>query len=142
MGAHMPTGPRSAMASELPTVRGATPPKPPDPPKQGPAAGTPAPGSGTGPVGTAPARMGSLASALPKACPTCQARYPADFKVCPRDASPLIDAADDGTDHFLGATLGDAYQIVRMVGEGGMGRVYEARHTRLGNKRFAIKMLH
>jgi serine/threonine-protein kinase len=86
--------------------------------------------------------MGSLTSALPKACPTCQARYPADFKVCPRDASPLIDAPDDGTDPLLGATLGDAYQIVRMVGEGGMGRVYEARHTRLGNKRFAVKMLH
>jgi serine/threonine-protein kinase len=86
--------------------------------------------------------MGSLASALPKACPTCQARYPADFKVCPRDASPLIDAPDDGSDPFLGATLGDAYQIVRVVGEGGMGRVYEAKHTRLGNKRFAVKMLH
>ncbi|HKQ67945.1 MAG TPA: serine/threonine-protein kinase, partial [Polyangiaceae bacterium] len=62
--------------------------------------------------------------------------------MCPRDASPLVDAGDDGTDPLLGATLGDAYQIVRMVGEGGMGRVYEARHTRLGNKRFAVKMLH
>jgi len=79
---------------------------------------------------------------MPKACPTCQARYPADFKVCPRDASPLVDASDDGSDPLLGTTLGDAYQIVRMVGEGGMGRVYEARHTRLGNKRFAVKMLH
>src|SRR5689334_11926586 len=102
MGAHMPTGPKSAMASELPTVRGANlPPKAADLPKPAPAAGTPAPGSGTGPIGAAPARMGSLPSALPKACPTCQARYPADFKVCPRDASPLIDAPDDGTDPFL-----------------------------------------
>jgi len=83
-----------------------------------------------------------LSAALPKACPTCKARYPADFKVCPRDASPLIDAPDDGADPLLGVTLGDAYQIVRVVGEGGMGRVYEARHTRLGNKRFAVKMLH
>jgi serine/threonine protein kinase len=139
----MPTGPRSAMASELPTVAGAKPPTVPNPPKPGPVAGTPAPGSGTGPIGGAvPGRPGSLPGILPKACPTCQARYPADFKVCPRDASPLIDAPDDGGDPFLGATLGDAYQIVRVVGEGGMGRVYEARHTRLGNKRFAVKMLH
>jgi serine/threonine protein kinase len=81
-------------------------------------------------------------TALPKVCPTCLARYPADFRVCPRDASPLGDAPDQEHDPLLGATLGDAYQIVRVIGEGGMGRVYEARHTRLGNKRFAIKMLH
>jgi serine/threonine-protein kinase len=61
--------------------------------------------------------------------------------VCPRDASPLIDAPDEA-DPLVGSTLGDAYQIVRMVGEGGMGKVYEARHTRLANKRFAVKMLH
>jgi serine/threonine-protein kinase len=79
---------------------------------------------------------------LPKACPTCHARYPADFRVCPRDAAPLVDGPDEGADPLLGATLGDAYRIVRVVGEGGMGRVYEARHTRLGNKRFAVKMLH
>jgi serine/threonine-protein kinase len=78
---------------------------------------------------------------LPKQCPQCKHRYPGDFKVCPRDASPLIDAPDEA-DPLLGSTLGDAYQIVRMVGEGGMGRVYEARHTRLSNKRFAVKMLH
>jgi len=113
----------------------------PDPPRP-PAAGVPTPGSGSGPIGAPPKRSGSLSAALPKACPTCKARYPADFKVCPRDASPLIDAPDDGADPLLGATLGDAYQIVRVVGEGGMGRVYEARHTRLGNKRFAVKMLH
>jgi serine/threonine-protein kinase len=83
-----------------------------------------------------------MSGVMPKACPTCQARYPADFKVCPRDAAPLVDAPDDGTDPLLGVTLGDAYQVVRMVGEGGMGKVYEARHTRLSNKRFAVKMLH
>ncbi len=43
---------------------------------------------------------------------------------------------------MLGAVLGGCYEIVRMVGEGGMGRVYEARHQRLQSKRFAVKMLH
>jgi serine/threonine protein kinase len=80
-------------------------------------------------------------SSLPRVCPNCGGRYPADFKVCPHDATPLSEAQDDGQDPMIGATLAESYQIVRLVGEGGMGRVYEARHTRLRNKRYAIKML-
>jgi serine/threonine protein kinase len=67
---------------------------------------------------------------------------PGRFKVCPRDATPLTDAPKDEDDPLLGTTLGGAYQIVRVIGEGGMGRVYEARHTRLGSRKFAVKMLH
>src|SRR5262245_8247620 len=131
------TGPRPAKLSDRPTPAGIPPARLPDAPKPPP----PGPGSGTGPVGYQPSRSGSQASILPKACPNCKHRYPADFKVCPRDASPLIDAPDEA-DPLLGHTLGDAYQIVRVVGEGGIGRVYEAPHTRLSNKRFAVRMLH
>lgn len=77
----------------------------------------------------------------PRLCPSCGSRYPADFRVCPRDASPLEDAPLD-EDPLIGTTLGESYAIVRVIGEGGMGRVYEARHTRLHNKRYAVKMLH
>lgn len=83
----------------------------------------------------------TIAGSLPRVCPNCSGRYPADFKVCPHDATPLSDARDDGQDPLIGATLADSYQIVRLIGEGGMGRVYEARHTRLRNKRYAIKVL-
>ena len=81
-------------------------------------------------------------SALPKVCSTCQSRYPQDFLVCPRDATPLTVEGAEGVDPLVGKVLGDAYQIVRVVGEGGMGRVYEARHLRLKDRRFAIKVLH
>jgi serine/threonine-protein kinase len=74
-------------------------------------------------------------------CPKCGSRYPGAFKVCPHDAAPLVDAPDTGGDPLIGTTLGEAYEIVRRIGEGGMGRVYEAKHTRLRNKRFAIKIL-
>jgi eukaryotic-like serine/threonine-protein kinase len=41
---------------------------------------------------------------------------------------------------LLGTTLGDAYRIVRLIGEGAMGGIYEARQLRL-DKRVAIKIL-
>jgi serine/threonine-protein kinase len=97
----------------------------------------------------APARgsQASLSDALSEGmpnsrrCPACDRRFPAAFKVCPHDATPLEDAPDD-EDPMIGAVLGGSYEVVRMVGEGGMGRVYEARHQRLPTKRFAVKMLH
>jgi serine/threonine-protein kinase len=78
---------------------------------------------------------------IPKRCPACAGRYPADFRVCPRDATPLEDAAQD-EDPLVGAVLSDTYEVLRVIGEGGMGRVYEAAHKRLHSRRFAIKVLH
>jgi len=78
---------------------------------------------------------------LPKVCSSCGGRYPEDFRVCPRDATPL-ENAKEGNDPFVGKVLGETYEIARLVGEGGMGRVYEARHLRLKDRRFAIKVLH
>jgi serine/threonine-protein kinase len=85
-----------------------------------------------------PAPPPSLLS-LPKVCATCKNRYPKEFRVCPQDATKLDDALDDDT--LIGAVLAGSYQVLRLIGEGGMGRVYEARHLRLTGKRFAIKLL-
>ena len=49
--------------------------------------------------------------------------------------------ADAEPDNLVGSTLRDTYGIRRVIGEGGMGRVYEAHHTRIQGKRFAIKVL-
>jgi serine/threonine protein kinase len=43
-------------------------------------------------------------------------------------------------DPLIGATLGGLYHVERLIGVGGMGRVYEATHTRLG-KAYAVKVL-
>lgn len=45
-------------------------------------------------------------------------------------------------DTLLGTTLADSYILDKVLGEGSMGRVYLARHTRIASKRFAIKVLH
>ncbi len=80
---------------------------------------------------------------LGKVCPACLEHYPVDFRVCPRDATELQDAPEEEErDALLGTTMGDTFSIIRMIGEGGMARVYEARHVRLPNKRFAVKVLH
>jgi len=43
-------------------------------------------------------------------------------------------------DPLVGALLAERYEIIRRIGEGGMGAVYEARHSIIG-KRVAIKVL-
>jgi serine/threonine-protein kinase len=49
-------------------------------------------------------------------------------------------AADPGFDPLVGAVLAGRYEVVRRIGEGGMGAVYEAKHTLIG-KRVAVKVL-
>ena len=91
-----------------------------------------------------PTRVGiAPVTELARRCSSCGELYPSDFLVCPRDATPLVDAEETiGLDPLIGVLLGETYQIVRTIGEGGMGRVYEARHLRLKERRFAVKALH
>jgi serine/threonine protein kinase len=96
-------------------------------------------------VSYAQSRAGSfhnLDAPRTRTCASCGELYPSDFLVCPRDATPLTALEGADVDPLVGALVGETYQIVRVVGEGGMGRVYEARHLRLKERRFAVKCLH
>jgi eukaryotic-like serine/threonine-protein kinase len=46
------------------------------------------------------------------------------------------------TSKLVGTILHGQYKLVRPIGAGGMGAIFEASHTRLGHKRYAVKMLH
>jgi eukaryotic-like serine/threonine-protein kinase len=52
----------------------------------------------------------------------------------------LSESGASAADARLGQVLGSKYRIVRLIGQGGMGTVYEARHELIG-RRFAIKFL-
>jgi len=58
------------------------------------------------------------------------------------DGAPDAEATADSTayDDLIGKTIAHNFQIVRRIGSGGMGRVYEAEQLSLG-KRVAIKIL-
>jgi eukaryotic-like serine/threonine-protein kinase len=71
-------------------------------------------------------------------CPTCRALFRRGAAHCPRDGAPLEAASFDP---LVGRTFAGRYLIETVLGEGGMGRVYRARHLRMSRK-FAIKVLH
>ncbi len=48
----------------------------------------------------------------------------------------------EGKEELIGQVLHDTHRVVRRIGAGGMGEVYEAEHVRLRRSRFAVKVLH
>jgi eukaryotic-like serine/threonine-protein kinase len=86
-------------------------------------------------------QLALAASASTWTCPTCNNQYPSDFAVCPRDATPRTEQAVAVVDPLIGEVLGRTYRIVRVLGEGGMARLYEAEHLRI-EARYAVKVIH
>lgn len=50
--------------------------------------------------------------------------------------------AQHSSDDLLGRCLNDTYILESVIGQGGVGRVYRARHARIATKLFALKVLH
>jgi serine/threonine protein kinase/tetratricopeptide (TPR) repeat protein len=71
-----------------------------------------------------------------KICPQCGATYPDEYNVCPQDGAPLPSSKATTAARIIDGK----YQIVRMVGRGGMGAVYEAIHATM-QRRVALKIL-
>ncbi len=71
-----------------------------------------------------------------KYCTVCQSKFEDTVSFCPTDGEVL----EDDPSSFEGTVLDGQYQIEAMLGKGGMGAVYRARHILLGD-RVAIKIL-
>src|SRR5258706_2441765 len=78
-------------------------------------------------------------SSLKLFCPACNARYEAG-QFCAKDGTRLVRDPQASRLDLVGQVVADRYRIVRLIGEGGMGQVWEAQHLNI-NKRFAIKLL-
>jgi eukaryotic-like serine/threonine-protein kinase len=71
-----------------------------------------------------------------KYCQTCNQKFDDGLSFCPTDGEVL----EEDPSALLGSVLDGQYQIEALLGKGGMGAVYRARHILLGD-RVAIKLL-
>jgi len=82
---------------------------------------------------------------MKKVCPVCKTEYGGGEVFCPVDAARLVTPsqmsgpASDSDDPLVGTSF-DKYKVIRQIGEGGMGLVYEAEHTVI-EKQVAMKVL-
>ncbi len=86
---------------------------------------------------------------MSKNCPRCNAPVDDDATVCGNCRYILVEEGDQEEDLFEqeeilpdGTVLAGDYKIVRFVGMGGAGAVYEARQLSLENMPVAVKVLH
>jgi serine/threonine protein kinase len=71
-----------------------------------------------------------------KYCTTCNEKFDDSLSFCPTDGEVL----EEDPSALIGNVLDGQYQIESLLGKGGMGAVYRARHILLGD-RVAIKLL-
>src|SRR5213594_4950820 len=71
-----------------------------------------------------------------KYCSTCNQKFDDTLSFCPTDGEVL----EEDPAAMIGLVLDGQYQIEALLGKGGMGAVYRARHILLGD-RVAIKLL-
>ncbi|MBV9948857.1 MAG: zinc-ribbon domain-containing protein, partial [Myxococcales bacterium] len=78
-------------------------------------------------------------------CPSCQSSVDDSQRFCPTCGTALAGAAGAAPsqqDVLIGQVLGGKYRVVRLLGEGGMGAVYEG-EQQLGTtkRKVAVKTL-
>jgi serine/threonine protein kinase len=74
-------------------------------------------------------------------CAGCREQFEEGSRFCPYCGSAVQASGRAPADPFLGAVVNGKYRVEALVGQGGMGRVYRARHLSL-DREVVLKMLH
>jgi serine/threonine-protein kinase len=79
---------------------------------------------------------------MARKCSTCNGSFMETALYCPHDGTPLKNEENQNAlENFIGKVLDSKYQIQHLIGEGGMGNVYQAKHLHIGFP-VAVKILH
>ena len=73
-------------------------------------------------------------------CPMCGREFDDSMRFCPQDATELQNVVP-AADALVGQVIADRYYLARLLGEGGMGRVYLADQLQFA-RQCAIKIIH
>ncbi len=75
-----------------------------------------------------------------KVCATCNSRFSGDARFCPFDGAALGVTLQAERDPLISRVVDGRYEVLDVIGEGGMGTVYRVQHKQLG-RQFALKAL-
>jgi serine/threonine protein kinase len=70
-------------------------------------------------------------------CIHCDEEHGDGVDFCPKTGRPIADVMQ----RMVGRTIAGRYKLVKCIGQGGMGTIFEAEHTLIGSK-VAVKLLH